>query len=78
MKSVRKIILEPFCYKQFDVSAGSLFIDFDREQFTDLCDQFYKNHPEALKDGYAPFCKHLFIPNFTPAVTGCLEITDQN
>lgn len=31
-----------------------------------------------LVDGYAPFCKHLFIPNFTPARGSCLEITSEN
>lgn len=38
MKSARKIILEPFCFKQFDAASGSLFIDCDRELFTDTCD----------------------------------------
>ena len=78
MIKAKKIILEPFCHKQFDKKAGSLFIDFPMEEFTDRCDQFYKDHPDALKDGYAPFCKHLFIPNFTTAITGCIEITPEN
>ena len=32
----------------------------------------------ALVPGYAPFCKHLFIPNFVGARLGALRITDQN
>jgi hypothetical protein len=31
-----------------------------------------------LVDGYAPFCKHLFIPNFTPARGSCLDISPEN
>ena len=31
-----------------------------------------------LKDGYAPFCKHLFVPNFTPAILSYAEITPEN
>jgi len=48
------------------------------EDFTDRVDQFYKENPDALKPGYAPFCKHLFIPNFTTAVTACTKITPEN
>lgn len=29
-------------------------------------------------DGYAPFCKHVFVPNFVGAKLGALEITDAN
>jgi len=29
-------------------------------------------------DGYAPFCKHVFVKNFVGAKLGALEITDSN
>ena len=48
------------------------------EEFTDHCDQFYKENPDKLRDGYAPFCKHLFIPNWTSAVSGFVKLTDEN
>jgi hypothetical protein len=32
----------------------------------------------SLVSGYAPFCKHLFIPNFVGARLGALRITEQN
>jgi hypothetical protein len=32
----------------------------------------------GLKDGYAPFCKHLFIENFTNSQSSTLEITNEN
>lgn len=31
-----------------------------------------------LREGYAPFCKHIFIDNFTDAVGSTLEITKDN
>ena len=31
----------------------------------------------GLKDGYAPFCKHLFMPNFTDW-SGCVKISEEN
>ena len=31
-----------------------------------------------LRDGYAPFCKHIFVPNFTPALTYYTAITPDN
>ena len=31
-----------------------------------------------LKPGYAPFCKHLFMENFTTATSGTAEITEEN
>lgn len=31
-----------------------------------------------LRDGYAPFCKHIFVPNFVGATLGALPITKAN
>ena len=77
MKAARKIVMDPFCHKQFD-KATSSFIDFPIEEFTEHCDAFYKENPSKLIDGYAPFCKHLFIPNWTSALVGSVKITDEN
>eukprot|EP00955_Chlamydomonas_euryale_P082107 363670-Chlamydomonas_euryale.AAC.19 len=37
-------------------------------------------HQQGCKmaNGYAPFCKHVFVPNFINAKTGALEITEAN
>ena len=32
----------------------------------------------GLKDGYAPFCKHLFVPNFTEIKSSCVKLTPEN
>lgn len=80
MKKSIKIVLDPFCYKQFEATAGSLFINFDKDLFTDRINEFYLSVIDkgGLKDGYAPFCKHLFINNFTDAISGFIEITPAN
>lgn len=33
---------------------------------------------EKLRNGYAPFCKHLIFKNFIDVVTGTMEITREN
>ena len=74
MKKALKIVLDPFCFKQFDPAAGSLFINFNKQEFTDRVNDFYLDVKDngGLKDGYAPFCKHLFIQNFTDAISAFL------
>ena len=79
-QTLTKIVLDPFCFKQFEKAAGSQFISVPKEEFTAKINEFYLAQKDngALKDGYAPFCKHLFIPNFTDCVSGCVEITEEN
>ena len=31
-----------------------------------------------LKDGYAPFCKHMFVPNWTETLNQTVTITPEN
>ena len=51
-------------------------IDFDTAEFERKINDAYK--PENLKDGYAPFCKHLFVENFTSAKVYYAAITPEN
>eukprot|EP00590_Aulacoseira_subarctica_P000597 CAMPEP_0172415242 /NCGR_PEP_ID=MMETSP1064-20121228/1705_1 /TAXON_ID=202472 /ORGANISM="Aulacoseira subarctica , Strain CCAP 1002/5" /LENGTH=175 /DNA_ID=CAMNT_0013152167 /DNA_START=400 /DNA_END=927 /DNA_ORIENTATION=- len=46
--------------------------------FTKIVNDRYCSNPAAFKDGYAPFCKHLFVPNFTDARVNVLPITKEN
>ena len=80
MQSAQKIVLDPFCLKQWDPKAGSLFINYDKDAFTAKVNQYYLDTKDngGLRGGYAPFCKHLFIPNFTDATSGTIEITPEN
>jgi hypothetical protein len=73
-------VIDPFCFKQFEATAGSLFINFDKNAFAERVNDYYLQVKDqgGLKDGYAPFCKHLFIENFTDAISGFIEITPEN
>lgn len=54
--------LDAFAARQFDGTAGK-FIDFDRSLFVDHISKAFANGA-VLVDGYAPCCKHIFVPNF--------------
>eukprot|EP00808_Paulinella_micropora_P031275 g48626.t1 len=69
----RFISLDRFALRQFDKNAGvsHTVIDYDPQAFISKVNEFYeskkasaKEDSEVLVDGYAPFCKHLFMPNF--------------
>ena len=68
---------DPFCLKQF-VSSGKpgANLDLDPTEFEAKINQLYK--PENLRDGYAPFCKHLLVENFTSAQVYYAAITPDN
>lgn len=80
MKKNLKIVLDPFCFRQFDPSAGGMFINFDKQEFTERVNEYYLKVKDqgGLKDGYAPFCKHLFMENFTDAISQYIKITKEN
>mmetsp|Transcript_39304 Transcript_39304/g.77324 ORF Transcript_39304/g.77324 Transcript_39304/m.77324 type:complete len:204 (+) Transcript_39304:77-688(+) len=79
------ICMDPFGARQFDPAnkAASCPIRFDEEKFTAEINRIYEERKAAgqtqvLADGYAPFCKHIFVPNFVGADVGYLPITDEN
>jgi len=75
----KDIALDPFAQRQFVKDSGSsTIIEFDQEEFINKVNQYYEQGNKELVDGYAPFCKHIFIPNFTPASTVAVEITPDN
>jgi hypothetical protein len=80
--AIKKIVLDPFCYRQFDKTKSKVYIDFDRELFADKINEIYissqSSDNSVLKDGYAPFCKHIFVKNFTSIPPGYVEINDTN
>lgn len=77
MKNI-KIVLDPFCYRQFDKTKSSLFINYDMIAFAEKINEYYLNTPNCLKDGYAPFCKHIFIKNFTDLPANYAKINEEN
>ena len=60
------LVVDPFCFRQFkehpqsEDYGGTVFAQ-SVEEFEEIVNSRYK--PEDLKDGYAPFCKHLFVAN---------------
>lgn len=67
--------LDPFCFRQFDPKNSS-FISYDKQKFEERINELYS--PEKLVDGYAPFCKHIIVENFTEAVLSVAPITKEN
>ncbi|KAG1670686.1 hypothetical protein FOA52_010962 [Chlamydomonas sp. UWO 241] len=69
--------LDSFALRQWDTSSTS-FIDCEKQAFLDKVHELFEQQGSVLVDGYAPFCKHVFVKNFTSAKLNCLEITDAN
>lgn len=34
MKKSLKIVMDPFCFKQFDPLSGAAYINYDKDEFT--------------------------------------------
>ena len=49
----------------------------DKKQFMEKLNEIYLKEPKLI-DGYAPFCKHLFVKNFTDCSNYYQEITADN
>jgi len=82
MSESNSLTVDPFCFRQFidhDSSkkySGTVF-SLPISEFEDIVNARYDE--SLLKDGYAPFCKHLFIANdFTDARVNVLSITPEN
>jgi len=80
--ATQPLSVDPFCYRQFsehEASAtysGAVF-NISIEKFIKIVNERYSEN--SLKDGYAPFCKHLFLRNdFTDARVNVLPITKTN
>lgn len=81
--TTKALVIDPFCYRQFaenkeaSQAYGGTVFETSMEEFTTICNERYDE--ALLQDGYAPFCKHLFIENdFTDATTNVVEITKEN
>lgn len=73
-----RIVLTEFAAKRhFDPSfKGTKICDMAPEDFEKRLNVYAERSPEA--PGYAPFCKHLFVHNFTQAKHGVVRITLDN
>lgn len=83
-RSTHKLLtVDPFCYRQFREFpdrkhgyTGTIF-DISIAEFEDIVNHRFQE--QNLRDGYASFCKHLFVQNdFTDAKANVLRINDSN
>jgi Protein of unknown function (DUF3228) len=82
------MVVDPFCYRQFaehasSSSYGGTVFDISMQDFERIVNERYHaavaNGVRVLDDGYAPFCKHFFVPNdFSLARVNVLPITAEN
>ena len=75
--TMRQVVVDPFCQRQFDAASGkSPYIGIPIAEFEAKVNELYDE--TKLKDGYAPFCKHLFVENFVGCSVNALGITPEN
>ena len=73
----KPLILDKFSYRAFDSTKSSNYIAITKEEFIQKVNELYQSTKD-LVDGYAPFCKHLFVENFVKGLKpNHLEITDE-
>ncbi|KAF8063689.1 hypothetical protein HT031_003544 [Scenedesmus sp. PABB004] len=71
--------LDAFAARQWDdPNYSGTRLSCDKAAFVRTVHELYAAGGCALVDGYAPFCKHLFVPNFVGAAVGSLRITPAN
>ncbi len=74
MEKPKSLILDQFAFRAFDKTRSSNYINMDKQEFLNKVNELYKSE-SMLVDGYAPFCKHLFVENFVKGLKSChLEI----
>lgn len=69
-------------FVEADKPKGNAFIEYDKAEFAAKVNEWYEAQVAAgenpLTEGYAPFCKLLFIPNFVPGLPdSILPITEK-
>lgn len=76
-----KIRLDEFCFRQFDDPKYSgTKLNISKEDFMEKLNKILNDDQTIqLAEGYAPFCKHIFVKNFVDGVqVGHMPITDSN
>eukprot|EP01026_Neomeris_dumetosa_P053412 TRINITY_DN4768_c1_g1_i2.p1 TRINITY_DN4768_c1_g1~~TRINITY_DN4768_c1_g1_i2.p1 ORF type:complete len:222 (-),score=20.24 TRINITY_DN4768_c1_g1_i2:565-1173(-) len=70
--------LDNFALRQWDdPNYQGTRIQYDKIKFVEEVQKHYDEHGQLI-DGYANFCKHIFVPNFVGAKVGSMQITEQN
>mmetsp|Transcript_10447 Transcript_10447/g.20870 ORF Transcript_10447/g.20870 Transcript_10447/m.20870 type:complete len:209 (-) Transcript_10447:167-793(-) len=76
----RALVVDPFCLRQFTTGGSDVggAIGISVEEFEMQVNLLFENGSAPLVDGYAPFCKHVFVPNFAGVRRTTIAITDEN
>jgi hypothetical protein len=76
---IKMFAMDAFCIRQFNNAAYTgTQITFDIQKFEDIVNEEFTQKNLPLVDGYAPFCKHIFMRDFAGIKCGYAEITDEN
>ena len=74
--------LDDFAIRQWDdPNYSGTIIAHDKIDFVRKIHDYHTSSSSGehkLVDGYAPFCKHVFVPNFVNAKVATVEITKEN
>lgn len=72
-------VIDKFALRQFNnpTYTGTQVV-YDAKDFESKVNDYYESGHVKLVDGYAPFCKHLFVPNFADVRCGYTPITNEN
>ena len=70
MEKPKPLILDQFAFRSFDKTRSSNYINMDKQDFLNKVNELYKSESQ-LVEGYAPFCKHLFVKNFVKGLKSC-------
>lgn len=75
----RFMSLDKFCLRQFDPNfvGGTRIINLSPQELLSRLDALQISEKD-LRDGYAPFCKHVFIENIADCETSVLSIDPSN
>ena len=84
MSATKQLVVDPFCFRQFaeneaSKTYGGTVFALSIKEMEDIVNSRYKE--DMLQDGYAPFCKHIFLKNdFTneDARVNVLKISKDN
>jgi len=71
------LLVDDFCLRQFSPEYGGSRITMAPADFEAIVNEYHLANP-TLADGYAPFCKHVFMPNFAGLTAGTAPITPEN
>jgi Protein of unknown function (DUF3228) len=74
----KSITIDPFAMRQFtDPNYAGSKISYPPQEFEDKINE-HLHSGAPLCEGYAPFCKHLFIPNFANVPGAIVKISEDN